>query len=197
MEDHSSGLGDHGRYPAQPMQNADITKIDAPTLAAVPERVAREYCVLPKSLDEPWITLYCPETGLSLDQIAVLEFVLGYRVRSFEVPRNKIESAINSHFPEVNGSIEIETKLQKRNFEPERLPPQPFRKRLSGFLHCDENEVMTDQPTHKSKMLFRLFVPLGWYSRPKSSTTIAKILHHIAELVHGNQTKNKRRITKR
>jgi len=78
----------------------ELDNIDETLLELVPEKVARDYCVLPASLEGSILTLFCPEEpDYEMKNGPILEFVLNRKLRWCHVPRFDIESAIARFHP--------------------------------------------------------------------------------------------------
>ncbi|MDB2687741.1 hypothetical protein N9Y42_11080, partial [Mariniblastus sp.] len=79
--------------------NPDFDNIDKATLELVPEKLAREYCFLPKSIDGNVLTLYCPnDQDYEIKNGPILEFALNKKLKWIPVPRRDIEDAIAKHY---------------------------------------------------------------------------------------------------
>lgn len=83
----------------------------------------------------------------------------------------------------VTGEVEYLPAVPVEASSHEPSLPQPFRKRLAGYLHCDESEVMVAQEPLRSTMPLWMLYPLDRVHGPKPWWMIRRILERIQRSV--------------
>lgn len=81
------------------MPNAHPLDIELETLTLIPNSIATEYRVVPKSAGDGFLTLYClPELEDDFDKISSLEFLLETAIKFIAVESAPLEANISKYY---------------------------------------------------------------------------------------------------
>ena len=88
------------------MPNKSPLRVETSTIELVPEKIARDFCVLPHTHDSISITLYCPNgQDFIIANEESLRFALDRIIKWLPVPASAIQDAIEIHYPDTEATI--------------------------------------------------------------------------------------------